>query len=365
MDAAIRKLEISAYTVPTESPESDGTHAWNSTTMVLVELHAGGAAGLGYSYTHRAAAVLIADLLPEVLVGADATAIPALRRRVLERMRNLGQTSVVSAAVSAVDTALWDLKARLLGIPLVDLFGAVWESVPVYGSGGFTSFSPEQLARQLGGWVEEGISRVKMKVGRSPAEDGERVRAAREAIGPKVELFVDANGAYDRRQAIAKAQAFQEHNVTWFEEPVDSLDLEGLRLVRDRSPAAMEITTGEYGWDLTYFRDLLAADAIDVLQADATRCGGFTGFLDAATLCDAHKLPLSAHTAPALHLPAACAARPLRHIEWFADHVRIERMFFDGFPEPDGGAVRPDRSRSGLGLELKQPDAEPYLVWRS
>jgi L-alanine-DL-glutamate epimerase-like enolase superfamily enzyme len=267
-------------------------------------------------------------------------------------------------AIAAVDNALWDLKARLLDLPLVALLGAARDRAPIYGSGGFTSYSIKQLQEQLGGWVSLGIPRVKMKIGTRPDEDFDRVRAAREAIGDEAELFVDANGAYSRKQALAFAELFDDLGVVWFEEAVSSDDLAGLHLIRDRVPAGMDIAAGEYGYDLWYFRHMLEAEAVDVLQADATRCAGITGFLQAATLCQARSMQLSAHCAPTLHVHACCAIVPLRHLEYFHDHVRIEHMFFDGVPTPVDGALRPDLSRPGMGLELKRSDAEPYLVWR-
>ena len=154
------------------------------------------------------------------------------------------------------------------------------------------------------------------------------------------------------------AQRFEEMDVTWFEEPVSSDDLDGLRFVRDRVPAGMEVTAGEYGYEPFYFRRMLQASAVDVLQADATRCGGYTGFLKAAALADAYGIPLSAHTAPALHLPVCCAAPRLRHMEWFHDHARIERTVFDGSPELQAGALVPQLDRAGHGLEFKLKDAE-------
>jgi L-alanine-DL-glutamate epimerase-like enolase superfamily enzyme len=252
------------------------------------------------------------------------------------------------------------LKARLLDLPLVTLLGAVRDSVPVYGSGGFTSYSLAQLEAQLGGWIAEGITRVKMKIGAHPADDRDRVRAARKAIGSDAELFVDANGAYSRKQALAFADAFAELGVSWFEEPVSSDDLEGLRLLRERAPAGMDIAAGEYGYDLFYFRRMLEAGAVDVLQADATRCAGITGFLRVSALCEARSLPLSAHTAPSLHAHPCCALTPVRHVEYFHDHVRLEHMLFDGALTPVHGALHPDLSRPGLGLELKRSDAERY-----
>ena len=358
----IEDVRVSAYTIPTETPEADGTYEWDSTTIVIVELTGGGTQGLGYTYADSATARLIEDRLKQIVVGCDAMSVSAAWTAMLHSIRNLGRPGVCSMAISAVDTALWDLKARLLDLPLVTLLGQVRDALPIYGSGGFTNYSNEELQDQLRGWVGQGISFVKMKIGRDARIDRQRVSAARKAIGEDVDLFVDANGAYSRKEALAQARAFEEFNVTWFEEPVSSDDLEGLRFIRDRVPAGMEIAAGEYGYDIDYFTRMLAAAAVDVLQADATRCGGFTGFLQAATLCDAHHIPLSSHCAPALHLHVGCAAAAMRHAEYFHDHVRMERMFFDGVAEPVAGTLRPSLDQPGLGLTLKRADAQKLAI---
>jgi len=348
--------------VPTDFPQSDGTLEWNSTTLVLVRSYGGNKQGLGYTYADTATAALIQDLLSEVVKGHDVMAPSASWNAMLSRTRNLGRPGIVSMAISAVDIALWDLKARLLNVPLITLLGAVRESVPIYGSGGFTSYSDQQLQRQFAGWVKQGITRVKMKVGRDAAADIKRVRAARDAIDSTTELFVDANGAYSRKQALEQARKFADRNVSWFEEPVSSDDLVGLRLLRDRGPAGMDIAAGEYGYDAGYFRRMLAAGAVDVLQADATRCAGITGFLQAAALCEAHYVPLSAHTAPSVHTHLGCAVTPLRHLEYFHDHVRIENMFFEGALSPSKGELSPDLSRPGMGIEFKRADAQRFAA---
>jgi L-alanine-DL-glutamate epimerase-like enolase superfamily enzyme len=358
----IKNLRVGAFTIPTSSPEADGTLEWDKTTIVMVEVSGGGEQGLGYTYADTAAALLIQSTLREQVEGKDAMSPEAAWNAMVRRIRNLGRPGICSMAIAAVDAALWDLKARLLGLPLVALLGQVRPGVPLYGSGGFTSYSVAQLQRQLSDWVGQGIPRVKMKVGTHPEDDVARVRAAREAIGAEAELFVDANGAYSRKQALQMAERFAQFDVKWFEEPVSSDDLEGLRLLRDRAPAGMEIAAGEYGYDVPYFRRMLQAGAVDVLQADATRCAGITGFMQAAALCQAHGMPLSAHTAPALHMHACCAATPLRHLEYFHDHVRIERMLFAGIPAPLNGELRPDLSRPGLGLELKRRDARRFAA---
>lgn len=360
---AIERLDVSAYTVPTDSAESDGTYAWDKTTIIIVEASAGGKCGLGYTYADLSTATLVKTMLTDIVQGHDAMNVPARWQAMVEAIRNLGRPGIASMAIAAVDAALWDLKARLLDVALVTLLGAARESAPIYGSGGFTSYSREQLQRQLGGWVEQGIPRVKMKIGTHPDADPTRVAEAREAIGSNTELFVDANGAYSRKQALALAEIFAaESGVTWFEEPVSSDDLEGLRLIRDRAPAGMDIAAGEYGYDLWYFRHMLEAGAVDVLQADATRCAGITGFMRVAALVEARSMQLSSHCGPSLHVHPCCAVNNFRHMEYFHDHVRIERMFFDGVITPVGGALRPDLSRPGMGLELKRSDAAKYAV---
>lgn len=355
-------LHVTAYRIPTDGPEADGTLSWDSTTLVLVRVTAGDCEGLGYTYGHHCLTELIRDKLAAVVTGQNALAVSGLWQAMHRQLRNLGRPGLSAMAVAAVDVALWDLKARLCELPLVSLLGAVQEAVPVYGSGGFTSYTREQLQQQLAGWVQAGIGQVKMKVGSAADTDLQRVRAAREAIGPQTALMVDANGAYDRKQALLLAEGFAVYGVNWFEEPVSSDDLEGLRLLRDRAPAGMAIAAGEYGYDSLYFRRMLAAGAVDVLQADLTRCGGITGFMQAAALCQAHGIPLSAHTAPALHAHPACAVNGFRHIEYFHDHARIEQMLFDGLPGLHDGVLQPDLSRPGLGLSLREADAARYQL---
>ena len=363
MEPRIAAVRAQAFTVPTDAPEADGTAAWSETTIVVVHAGGGGQEGMGYSYADRSAAGLVTHTLGSVVEGRCALDPQDAWRAMQNKVRNPGREGIAACAISAVDVALWDLKAKLLGVSLSSLLGRYRESVPIYGSGGFTSYDDRQLAEQLGSWVErEGCRRVKMKIGSDPEHDPARVAAAKAAIGNAV-LFVDANGAFGVKQALHLAEVFAaEQGVAWFEEPVSSDDLEGLRRMRDRAPAGMEIAAGEYGYEPGYFRRMLEAGAVDVLQADATRCGGVTGFLQAAALADAHHVDLSAHCAPALHRHLGTAAPRFRHCEWFHDHVRIERMLFDGAPVARDGAIAPDLDRRGLGLDLKTQDAARFAV---
>lgn len=361
--APVEQLDVAAYTIPTDALEADGTLAWDATTIVVVHARGGGESGLGYTYADVSTAKLIASKLAGVVRGSDAMAPQSAWAAMVEQTRNLGRPGITSMAIAAVDLAIWDLKARLLGLPLCGLLGMARDRVPVYGSGGFTAYSNDRLVAQLAGWVQDGIPRVKMKVGSVPGEDPDRVRLAREAIGPEARLFVDANGAYSRKQALDLAARFaDEARVSWFEEPVSSDDLEGLRLMRDRAPAGMEIAAGEYGYDAPYFKRMLEAGAVDVLQADVTRCAGITELLRVDGLCRAHGVPLSLHCGPSIHLHPAMALEKFVHLEYFHDHVRIEHMLFDGVVDPVDGALVPDLDRLGNGLELKRGEAERYAA---
>jgi L-alanine-DL-glutamate epimerase-like enolase superfamily enzyme len=352
VDASVERLTVSAYTIPTDQPESDATLEWDSTTVVVVEAHAAGETGTGYTYADVAAARFVESRLADVVVGRDALAVGAAWEAMAAAIRNAGRPGLGFMALSAVDLALWDLKARLLGVP--SALDRVRDDVPVYGSGGFTSYTLERLGEQLGDWANDGIGRVKLKVGREPERDPQRLDAAREAIGDDVELMVDANGAFQRKEALAWAERYAlEWGVTWFEEPVSSADLDGLALLRERAP--LEIAAGEYGYVLRDFVNFV--DRVDCLQADVTRCGGATGFLRVAALAQAHGLELSAHTAPAASAGPLCAIPNARHLEWFHDHVRIERMLFDGLLEQQGGSIRP-----GGPLELRRPDVAAYAA---
>jgi L-alanine-DL-glutamate epimerase-like enolase superfamily enzyme len=356
----VDQVDVSVYRIPTDAPESDGTLCWDSTTLVLVTITGAGACGLGYTYADATAATLIHDRFAPLLRGVDAWRHAEHAAMLRQVVRNAGYAGIAATAISAVDVALWDLKCRVLGVPLVNLLGRARSCIPVYGSGGFTSYSDAQLRRQFEGWGEQGIRHFKMKVGREPTADPARVRAARDTIGEAAALFVDANGAYTRPQALALAQRFHEYQVTWFEEPVSSDDLHGLNWLHDRAPPGMAVAAGEYGYDAHYFRHMLDAQAVHVLQADATRCGGITGFLAAAALCEAYGLPLSSHCAPALHVSLDCAVARAIHLEYFHDHVRIEHELFDGAMAPVDACLAPALDRPGLGLDFKHRDAERY-----
>ena len=364
--AVVERVDTAVFTVPTDAPEADGTLAWDSTTLVLATVRCGDAGGLGYTYAPAATARVVDELLASVVVGSPALDVPRINEAMHRAVRNAGLPGLAAQAVAAVDIALWDLKARLLGLPLVRLLGAAADEVPVYGSGGFTTYDDDQQERQLRTWAEEqGIPRVKIKIGESwgrrEARDRRRVAKARATIGEASELYVDANGGYGAKQAVRMGRALADEGVTWFEEPVSSDHLTTLAAIRGR--LSLDVAAGEYGYTLPYFEHMLAAGAVDCLQADVTRCGGITVWLRAAALAQARGIDISGHCAPHAHAHAAAAVPNLRHLEWFHDHVRIERLLFDGTLDPSGGSITPGADGTpGLGLTLDTERAQPYRV---
>ena len=358
-------ITAAVYQIPTDQPEADGTLAWTSTTLVIANVSGGGRSGLGYTYGSGACKPLIEGELAAAVTGHDVFGSGAALASMVAAVRNLGRPGIASYAISAVETALWDLKGILLGLPVSSLLGAVRDTVPVYGSGGFTTYDDPAARTQLERWTGDlEIPRVKIKIGESwgsaEARDLARIAFARNVIGPDAELYVDANGGYTRKQAVRMAHAMAPYGVTWFEEPVSSDDLDGLREVRDQVDP--DVTAGEYGYDLPYFGRMVDAGAVDCLQVDVTRCGGITEWLRAAAVAAAKGLQVSGHCAPNLHAHVAAAVPNLRHLEYSHDHVRIETMLFDGALDPTGGTLRPDKSRPGFGLTLKEPNAAPYRV---
>lgn len=353
-------LTASAYTIPTDAPEGDGTLAWTSTTLVLVEASGDGATGIGWTYGPPATAAVVNDMLAEVVTDISPDDVPAAWTAMQRRVRNAGRPGIAGLALSAADNALWDLKARLHDLPLTTLLGTARSTVPVYGSGGFTTYDADRQHAQLSGWVhEQGIPRVKIKIGESwgtdESRDLARMAAARTTIGG-AELYVDANGGYQRKQAIRVMKVAVDLDVGWYEEPVSSDDLQGLGQVRDA--VLPDVAAGEYGWDLVYFARM--APYVDCLQIDVTRCGGITEFQRVAAVAAAHGLEVSGHCAPHQHLAVAAATPNLRHLEWFHDHVRIEHMLFDGARDATGGSVTPARSAAGNGLTFRHADAERF-----
>ncbi|WP_405493136.1 enolase C-terminal domain-like protein [Nocardia sp. NBC_00511] len=348
---AIDEVTTDVFRFPTTHPESDGTLTWDATTAVTVSIAAGHERGLGWTYTSPAAAIIIEQHLAPLLRGSSPDDITDTWLRMRKACRNLGVTGVVAHALSAVDIALWDLKTRLLQVPLSAWFGKVREAAAVYGSGGFVNLTDDQLSEQVIGWEVAGCTAVKIKIGAEPERDVDRIALVHKLVGSRTQVMVDANGAYTPDEARRVGAELDRLGVVWFEEPVTSDDPDGLRRVRDAVHCT--VAAGEYIYTETDATRLI--DAVDCLQLDLTRCGGYTGFHRAAVLAAAHHRDISTHGSPALHAGVATAVRRLRHLEWFTDHTELESLLVDGAPHVIDGRIGPrgtDADPYGHGMRL-------------
>ncbi|HEY7052524.1 MAG TPA: enolase C-terminal domain-like protein [Mycobacterium sp.] len=354
----IERVDVDVYRFDTEEPEADGTLQWDATTAVVTHVHSGGATGLGWTYSSSAAAAVIRDELTKVLIGRDPFDGRGAWDAMHRHCRNFGTRGLVMQALSAVDVALWDLKARLCEKPLTELLGQARSAAPIYGSGGFTTLNEDQLAEQVESWRGDGCKSMKIKIGESwganMPRDLARVNQLRELAGDDVELMVDANGGYSLAQARRAGAMLDDLGVVWFEEPVSSDDLEGLRVVR--GAVRCDVAAGEYVADVYDARHL--APVVDCLQLDATRCGGYTGWLAGAAIAASHNLQVSAHCAPALHAPVATCITNLRHMEYFIDHTRLEPKLLDGLAQAADGVLTPNTDRPGHGMAIAATAAE-------
>ncbi|MEC3919009.1 enolase C-terminal domain-like protein [Nocardia sp. CDC160] len=351
-------ITVEVYRFPTPQPEADGTLTWDATTAVVVTVAAEYERGLGWTYSSPAAATVIERHLAPLLLGSSPDDIPDTWDRMHKACRNIGTSGVVAHAISAVDIALWDLKARLLELPLPTLFGKVREATAVYGSGGFVNLSDDQLAEQVLAWESAGCTAVKIKIGIDRRRDLERIALVDKLTGNDTQIMVDANGAYSPGEARRMGHELDRLGVTWFEEPVTSDDPAGLRMVRDA--LRCDVTAGEY--ICTAAEAVHLIDAVDCLQLDVTRCGGYTGFRYAASLAAYHHRDISAHCAPALTASIAASMPRLRHVEWFIDHARLEPLLVEGAPQVQDGRIPPrgnsDADPFGHGMRLAATAAD-------
>jgi L-alanine-DL-glutamate epimerase-like enolase superfamily enzyme len=346
------------YRFPTPAEEADGTFAWDATTAVTCTVQMAGYTGLGWTYSSPAAATVISEQLADAVIAGENVDVAGSFTSMRRACRNLGTRGLAMQAISAVDIALWDLKARMLQTPLAHLLGDPGQAVDVYGSGGFTTLSDSELAGQVDDWLAAGCTMMKIKIGERWGADDRRdlTRVGRlaELAGPGVQLMVDANGGYGRAQARRVGAELDAMGVVWFEEPVSSDDPNGLAGVR--GAVRCDVAAGEYVAEPAEAAAL--SRVVDCLQLDLTRCGGYTGWLRCAAVAQAGHVDVSAHCAPALHVPLSGAVEHLRHLEWFIDHARLEPLLVDGVPQVVDGRVLPSET-DGHGMTISRR-ADPY-----
>lgn len=345
---------IQDATIPTIDPTAKGR------SQLFVHIHTDeGVIGLGMAPGLRAIREVIHENLSPILVGQDPFMIEKLWQDMFWRVRGFGRKGLAFQAIAAIDIALWDLKGKVLNQPIYRLLGPAHESVPIYGSGGWTNYSEAELVAEQTAYVERGIPRVKMKVaknfGQSEREDIERLAAVRDAVGDDVEIYVDANNGYKAKQAIKMSQIFEQFDVAWFEEPVLADDIPGLAQVSQAT--TIPVATGEHEYTKYGFRDLLVAGAVDIVQPDVHRVTGITEWMKVAAMADAFNLPVAPHAVSLVHLHCAMATPNLKVVEVLGAEEQSNGVWWTEVPPyGDDGTWKPFADRPGLGLEIS-PDA--------
>ena len=345
---------IQDATIPPPGPNAGGR------SQLFVHIYTDeGFEGLGIGQASPGVRQVIEADLKGLLIGQDPFNIEKLWNDMFWRVRGYGRKGVAFCALSAVDIGLWDLKAKALGLPLYELLGPFTDSVPIYGSGGWTNLTQEELVAEMAGYVEQGIKRVKMKVGKdfgkSEREDLQRLAAVRKTLGDDVAIYVDANNGYYSKQAIYMAKEFEQFQVGWCEEPVLADDITGLAEIKHAT--SIPIATGEHEYTKHGFRELIAGGGVDIVQPDVGRVGGVTEWMKVAHMAHAFNLPVAPHAVQLVHLHVACATPNLKVVEYMNTALEGDRVWYTEFPQQSGGLWSPFPDKPGLGLEL-----DPYAV---
>ena len=273
----------------------------------------------------------------------------------------VGRRGITTRVISGIDIALWDIRGKVANRPVYKMLGGFADKVPVYIAGGYYEEGKglEDLAAEMEAAVSMGARAVKMKVGGAPVnEDVERVRVAREAVGPEVKLMVDANCAYRYYEAIALARKIEPYDIFWFEEPVNPDDYKGHKAVSQAT--TIPIATGENEYTRYGFRDLIEGRCAAIIQPDALIMGGVTEFMKVAAMAQAHDLPIAPHGTQDVHIHLVSAIPNGLILEYYAGATdpMWDKMFKETLRVEDGFVRPPDRP--GLGIELNDEALEPH-----
>ncbi|HET7558859.1 MAG TPA: mandelate racemase/muconate lactonizing enzyme family protein [Limnochordia bacterium] len=358
----IRDVQTALYRVPPHRPIHDAIQQFEQMELITVALTTeSGARGLGFTYTIGRGGLAVKSLLDTAIVplllGEDALSSERIWEKLWWELHWVGRSGIFSLAQSAVDIALWDLKARALNVPLARLLGGYRERVPAYNTdGGWLNHTVEQLVAESVELVARGFSALKIKVGKDRlGEDVERLEAVRKAIGPGVGLMVDANMRFTAAEAIRRGRAYEPFDLGWFEEPLEADDVGGhVELQRHLS---VPIAVGESLYNRYAFSEYVRCGGARILQPDACRLGGVTEWLRTAALAHAHNMHVAPHFVMELHVHLAAAVPNARWVEYipFLDRVVQEPLRLK-----DGHLEVPDRP--GHGIHFDWPRLESLRV---
>ena len=363
----ITSIETISLNNPRATPIQDATtetpNNYSGRGQLFVRIYTDeGVEGLGMTYSSPGVKDVVESALMQILIGRDPMDTEKIWDDMLWKVRSYGRKGVALCAISAVDIALWDLKAKFLNLPLYKLLGAYTNSVPVYGSGGWTNLTKSELIQEMTDYVESGIPRVKMKVGKNfgncEREDIERVEAVRDAIGYDIALYIDANNGYRKKQAIYMAKEFEQFQVGWLEEPLIPDDVDGMSEIARST--TIPIASGELEYTKYGFKELIYRGGADIVQPDVGRVGGVTEWIKVAHLAESFNLPVAPHALQLVHLHLCCAIPNIKAVEYMNISLENADLWMTEFPKQSNGMWSPFHDKPGLGLDLDHYSVAKY-----
>jgi L-alanine-DL-glutamate epimerase-like enolase superfamily enzyme len=357
--APIEGVSIHQIAFPLAKGMRSGIHLISTMYNVVVEIHAGGVSGVGYTFAFRefdvAAVREVATHLAGVLVGSDADDVAALHRRMWAEINFSGPDGLATMAASALDIALWDVRARRRGVSMSRYLGAPPTARRMYGSGGSLALTEDELVEEATSFLEKGYTGYKFRVGSPDLDiDFERVHLVRKHVGPHFTLAVDANQAWSRGTAAAALARLSGLGLAWVEEPIAADDIEGLAELRRGT--TVPIAAGETIYGVNNLSELMRAGAIDLVQPDLMRCGGVTGLLQVAAVANSLRLSVAPHLYAEMNA-SLMAGIPtgtlIEHLDGWFEHL------FDGGPLKADGSIKPEEV-PGFGLALNRGAVETF-----
>jgi L-alanine-DL-glutamate epimerase-like enolase superfamily enzyme len=361
----ITSITTEEFRWPRHKPISNGKHTYTHSSLGVVRIETDeGYTGIGLGGTGLIGQATIKELTHE-LIGEDPIDVERLWHKMWVP-KIIGRRGLTTRAISAIDIGLWDLRAKVAGLPLYKLLGGFRDRVPTYIAGGYYEEGKglRELQQEMIDSVAMGARAVKMKVGAVPIpEDVARVKAVREAVGPDVKLLIDANCAYRAYEAVQLAKRVEQFDVFWFEEPVAPDDYEGHRKVAEST--SIPVATGENEYTRYGFRDLIEHKAASILNADANVLGGVTEFMKVVALAQAHDLDIAPHGAQDIHIHLVSAIANGLILEYYRDSVdpMWGRMYHHTLGVNDDGTVSPPNV-PGHGAEPNYEALQPFRVGR-
>lgn len=359
----IDDCSVSLYGIPNEESLDDATQSFDRLELVVATLTTtDGVEGTGFTYTIGRGGSAIAHLL-ESTIAPMVVGEPAAPRTVRDTIRSgttfVGREGISELAIAAVDIALWDVLGKRAGLPLYEFLGGERSPVPMYQTdGGWLQYDEETLVANAERIAAEGFVGMKMKVGRSPAEDEQRIRAVREALPADVDLMIDGNCSYTVGEARLLANRISDLEIGWFEEPLEKGDYAGYADLR--SKVDVPIALGENLYNETQFSQVVDRNAADVLQPDVCRVGGITPWLAVANAAGTHGIPISPHYVEPLH---AHLAVPFNAVPYIERHSTVlDNVIATPVTPEDGTYTPPADPGHGIefdGLERHQRSFEP------